>query len=254
MNREWWRWYLYKYSTWFKLWFMKYRLYWPFMWLSGGFWEMCRYYNSMDITFQDKNIQRNFNSMENKTKLWEFIDTLNDMSWATIHFFEFGVYKGASLKWWAENHSSGPWNVFYGFDSFKGLPEKFQNFGHGFLDTDGEVPNINDTRVELVVGLFQTTINLFIDLYIGWANSPKCVDHKRIFHFDADVYSGTMYALMKIERILRIGDIIIFDEFAHPKHEYKAWRDFLHATGIEAKCIGATDVFYHVAFQIMEMP
>ena len=58
---------------------------------------------------------------------------------------------------------------------------------------------------------------------------------------DADVYSSTLFALTMIGPYLNKDDIIIFDEFNVPLHEFKAFTEFLSSYYIKVKVIGAVN-------------
>ena len=235
MGWSWWQWQTYTYLTKVILLFIKYRLHW--ICPVGKIAEMSRWCNGHQPSFWNRKLKGNFNSMSEKILLWKYIFNCTDC----FIYLEFGVYEGNSFRWWCDRVGGVK---LYGFDSFEGLPEKFQNFGHGFLDRGGNVPEIDDDRVCFIKGLYQCTLNNFID------STPGLSKKRLVVHMDSDVYSSTLYVLMKLERILKAGDIIIFDEFAHPNHEYRAFRDFIRATGIKFRVIGATAVYYHVAIEI----
>ncbi len=74
---------------------------------------------------------------------------------------------------------------------------------------------------------------------------------KNIIMLDADLYSSTLYALTSLASFLKTGDIIFFDEFAVPTHEFKAFDDFLQAYPIELKLIAAANNYYFVAFKVV---
>jgi hypothetical protein len=40
------------------------------------------------------------------------------------------------------------------------------------------------------------------------------------YSFDADLFSATLFSLSQLYRYLNDGDILLFDEFAVPKHEF----------------------------------
>lgn len=74
-----------------------------------------------------------------------------------IVFLEFGVAQGATFERWLQTNTN-PDSMFYGFDTFRGLPEEAKHFikvtPKGTFDLNGKPPDIDDSRAEFVVGLF----------------------------------------------------------------------------------------------------
>jgi hypothetical protein len=131
---------------------------------------------------------------------------------------EFGVFSGMTINWMAEDY---PERAFFGFDSFKGLPEAWS--GHELFDfnRDGAAPEVR-SNVELVEGLFAATLPGFI---AGRAPTIAAL------HVDCDIYSSTKTIFDELGEHLRDGCVIIFDEyFNYPgfeTHERKAFTEFL---------------------------
>jgi len=146
-------------------------------------------------------------------------------------FLEFGVWKGDSLKFLAECR---PDKRFYGFDTFKGLPEWWSNGypkGHMKLDHIPYVPG----DVILIEGLFQDTLETFLEEH-GESVS--------FLHMDADLYSSTNYVLSTLADAGRIvkGTIIEFDEVfyqdtAHTilDDEHRAYLKFMEDYDVKVK-------------------
>jgi hypothetical protein len=67
---------------------------------------------------------------------------------------------------------------------------------------------------------------------------------------DADLYSATLFVLTSITPFLRPGDIIFFDEFNVPMHEFKAFKDWSNSYYINYKVLGAINNFYQLAIMI----
>jgi hypothetical protein len=74
---------------------------------------------------------------------------------------------------------------------------------------------------------------------------------RKIIHMDADLYTSTLFVLTSISYILKKDDIIIFDEFNVPMHEFKAFSEWTRSFYINYKVIGAVNNFYQVAFKII---
>ena len=67
---------------------------------------------------------------------------------------------------------------------------------------------------------------------------------------DADIYSATLYVLTLITPFLKSGDIIFFDEFNVPLHEFKAFKEWSSSFYIDYKVLGGVNNFYQTAIMI----
>ncbi|MGI5228265.1 ATP-binding cassette domain-containing protein [Actinoallomurus sp. CA-142502] len=144
---------------------------------------------------------------------------------------EFGVHTGGTLAVVAEAREGK--NVF-GFDSFAGLPEDWREgfpAGHFAVDEPPEV-----LGAELVAGLFEDTLPGFL------AEHPEPV---AFVHVDADLYSSARTVLTHLGPRLSVGTVIVFDEFfGYPgwrEHEYRAWEEFVSASGVRFDYEGFTE-------------
>ncbi len=169
-------------------------------------------------------------------KVYKSIDNSNG-----FNYLEFGVCTGESFKWWLENAKESE-NKYWGFDTFEGLPENWGVFKKG--DMTAEVPHIEDSRGLFIKGLFQDTLPEFI-------KEQHFNNNKRnIIHLDADLFSSTLYALTSLAPYLKKGDILFFDEFNVPNHEFFAFRIFQDSFYIKTKLLGAVNNYYQVALMI----
>jgi O-methyltransferase len=165
-----------------------------------------------------------------------------------IDYLEFGVYRGESiLKWAAIN--SHPESRFIGFDSFEGLPaapEGITGYGpEGAFSTQGAVPATRDPRVRFVAGWFSETLRPFLRDFEARS--------RLVVHNDSDLYSSTLYMLSTVDPILTAGSILIFDEFANPLHEWKAFRDYSYAFDHTYRVLGAAGYYYtQVALEMIK--
>lgn len=160
---------------------------------------------------------------------------------SNIDYFEFGVSKGVSFRWWV-NRIKDQEARFYGFDTFTGLPEAWGPFKKGAMDNGNHPPKIDDDRKEFYQGLFQQTLIPFLKTYHS--------DKRKVIHMDADIYSATLYVLTLMTPYIKSGDIIFFDEFNVPMHEFKAFTEWVNSFYIEYKVLGGVNNFYQMALVI----
>jgi O-methyltransferase len=173
-------------------------------------------------------------------ELYEYIIKTQELEDA-IDYLEFGVSRGVSFRWWMERikHKDAS---FYGFDTFSGLPEDWGPFKAGDMDNGNEPPEIDDTRHGFYQGLFQQTLIPFLATYKS--------DKRKVIHMDADIYSATLYVLTLITPYLKPGDIIFFDEFNVPMHEFKAFSEWQKAFYVKVEVLGAVNNFYQTAMMV----
>jgi O-methyltransferase len=143
-------------------------------------------------------------------------------------YYEFGVYAGFSL-WFAYQMGkeyfldNGKAMNFWGFDSFEGLPEpkgvdrapdSFGNYfsrGNFSASLNLVIANLKKNKVDmdkvtLIQGFYEDTLNekLFDKYNFGKAS---------IILIDCDLYSSTVIVLNFIKRILKLGTVILFDDY-----------------------------------------
>jgi len=158
-----------------------------------------------------------------------------------VDYLEFGVASGIAFKWWVEkNNNSG--SRFFGFDVFTGLPEDFGVMKKKHYDSSGETPKIQDDRVTFIKGLFQESLPEFLSDY-----KPQ---RKKVIHMDADLYSSTLFVLTKLIPFLEKDDIIIFDEFGVPTHEFRAFIDIVTSYNLKYEFLGAVNNYLQIAIKI----
>lgn len=177
-------------------------------------------------------------------KLYQYVLDSQSLANKPIEYLEFGVCQGHSFRWWAEANKNSE-SRFFGFDTFEGLPEAW---GIAFKkgDMNAIIPDINDNRVEFIKGLFQETFIPFTKVHDLNANRT------RVIHLDADLYSSTLYILTSIAPYLKKGDILLFDEFNVPNHEFFAFQNFTQSYYIKTKLLGAVNNYLQVALQITD--
>ncbi|MGA1978506.1 MAG: class I SAM-dependent methyltransferase [Bacteroidales bacterium] len=163
---------------------------------------------------------------------------------SSIYYIEFGVAEGQSFKWWVNNIKSED-SRFAGFDTFTGLPEDWGYFKKGEMSAHNSFPDVSkDERCQFFRGFFQETVPSFLK---GFNTNLR-----KVIHMDADIYTSTLFALSMIGPYLNKDDILIFDEFNVPMHEFKAFTEFAASFYVKVRLLGAVNNYYQVAFKIEE--
>lgn len=134
---------------------------------------------------------------------------------------EFGVFAGRSLRIIADQRKG---RDVYGFDSFQGLPEDYRpHVREGAFAVDAP-PDVEGA--ELVVGWFDDTLPGFLEAHRGPVD---------FLHVDGDLYSSAVTVLRLVGPRLQPGSVLLFDEFFNfpgwEEHEFRAWQEWLTATG-----------------------
>jgi Flp pilus assembly protein TadD len=144
---------------------------------------------------------------------WSFFDAVVEHSVRARPFYEFGVWRGASFRYFIRSFKNG-----YGFDTFSGLPENW-DVGNGIeragtYSSDGIVPQIDGG--EFIVGKFEDTLPSF------FAEARPLAS---VMNFDADLYSSTLCALNCSKPAMDKDTILVFDEFLiHDRWEQDEFR------------------------------
>lgn len=158
-----------------------------------------------------------------------------------LEYFEFGVATGDSFRWWM-NALKHPDSRFYGFDTFTGLPEAWGHFKKGDLSNGNEIPAIEGNRHQFFQGLFQQTLFPFV--------REHTFGKRKLIHLDADLFTSTYYVLNILGPYIQEGDILFFDEFNVPMHEFKAFKDWTEAHYIQYRVLGSVNNYYQTAIII----
>ena len=131
------------------------------------------------------------------------------------------MFQGESIREVARLNPN-PDARFFGFDSFEGLPQ------------------IEDPRVSFVPGWFDQSLPPFLLQY-----RPQ---DRLWIHIDADLYGSTLCALTYLNRHIRTGTIMVFDEVEDLMHEFKALCDFQDMSGKTLELFAASQNCRHAAF------
>lgn len=161
-----------------------------------------------------------------------------------VTYLEFGVASGVSFEWWLE-HLQHNDSVFWGFDTFEGLPENWGLFfKKGAMAHD--MKEIADDRHTFYKGIFQDTLNKALDENRDLLQQKR----RKVILLDADLFSSTIFVLSQLYPFLQKGDIIIFDEYNVPNDEFYALKIFRESFYVKVKPVSALNNFYQTAFEI----
>ena len=160
---------------------------------------------------------------------------------AEVLYLEFGVYQGASMRWWSAALRN-PDSRLHGFDSFEGLPEAFDDAGgkyaKGWFSTGGQVPRVDDPRVTFFKGWFSDTLPGYV-----------LPEHDILFiNIDADLYSSTIYVLRSLRPHIKSGVYLYMDDMSRPDHEPRALEEFMRESGLKFRALAADVTLNNVLF------
>ncbi|PBQ33035.1 hypothetical protein CNR22_15035 [Sphingobacteriaceae bacterium] len=165
----------------------------------------------------------------------------NDEKLDEFSYLEFGVSKGDSIKWWLTKNKN-PRSTFFGFDTFIGIPEAWGTKPAGTYTNHGNYPEVNDLRCTFIQGIFQDTLLSFL--------KTEDLHQRKIIHFDADLYSSTLFCLFAVAPFLKSNDILIFDEFDTTTHEFRAFSDFQTAMPLPVQVIAQSNNYKKIVLKI----
>jgi hypothetical protein len=165
----------------------------------------------------------------------QLLSTIAGAVCPSIIYLEFGVWRGESMKIAVEAFSDKD-ALFYGFDSFEGLPEDWDRFfgktsAAGTFDVGGKAPDMHHNRVTFVKGWFEETLGDFL------ANTPAASDPVRdmVVYLDADLYGPTHFVLHRLAAY-RDKLFVICDDWTGGTGEAVA--DFAHMSRYEIRYLG----------------
>lgn len=158
---------------------------------------------------------------------------------------EFGVHTGRSINFLA---TMAPDSVFYGFDSFQGLPETWmpgREKGHFATDLNKLKFRPN---VKIYNGWFNETIPIFL--------KETDTTNLKFIHIDCDIYSSTKTVLTLLKDIIvRNKCVLLFDEFYnythYLEHEIKAFCEFVQENNINYQILGRNIKHQQVFIRIL---
>ncbi len=176
-----------------------------------------------------------------RTNLYRFLLDHEHLDGA-IDYLEFGVASGDSIRWWVENNRD-PASRFVGFDTFVGLPDDWGAYKKGHFSTGSKTPDVGDDRCAFETGIFQDTLRPFLERFAG--------TRRKVIHIDSDLYTSALYVLNTLAPYMNKDDVIIFDEFGVPTHEFRAVMDFFGSHRLRYAVLGAVNNYLQVGLKIL---
>ena len=144
------------------------------------------------------------------------------------NIIEFGVFQGFStrvlrraVRGLQRGQLRGPRKEIFACDSFKGLPEPYENLERGaFACAPPNLPG-----VQIVEGYFEDSLT---------DDLARRVGRVALASFDADLYSSTLCALRWLTPLLDAGSLLLFDQYlgGGGTEERRAHEDWERETGL----------------------
>ena len=164
---------------------------------------------------------------------------------------EFGTATGRTLRQfalWLPDHD------IWGFDSWQGLPEKFNDLPVGHFAQ--ELPEVPD-NCGLIRGWFGARPQhdqSDIDEHTAHAFAQTHPEPIALLHLDADLYSSTKTVLDAFARQIVPGTVILFNEYWNhatwKKHEFRAWQEHKTEHKIEYDYVAYASDHQEVAIRV----
>jgi O-methyltransferase len=184
------------------------------------------------------------NGKDGKDRSWLYQSVIVQevLNQSPLHYLEFGVYRGDSLRMWLARITD-PDSRFVGFDTFTGLPERWRpTEPAGHFIANGAIPDIKDPRCSFEVGLFQDTLPLFA--------TRTDLRGRLVVNLDADMFTSTLFVLTTLAPYLKSGDLIFFDEFSCPLDEFRAFEEFVRSFRVKYELLAAVYGYTRVCIKI----
>lgn len=154
---------------------------------------------------------------------------------------EFGVAAGHSLRYLAGLTE----RTVYGFDSFEGLPEDWQEGFEKGAFSQAAPPRDLPENARVIVGWFEESLPPFVAEHPGPA---------AFIHVDSDLYVSAQTVFKHLGPRIVPGTVIVFDEYLNfPEwcaHEHKAFMEFAGTSGLDFEVIGATTIATQIAVRM----
>lgn len=184
------------------------------------------------------------NGKDGKDRSWLYQSVIDQeaLNQSPMHYLEFGVYRGDSLRVWLDRITD-PTSRFVGFDTFTGLPERWRPTElAGHFNANGAIPDIKDPRCSFEVGLFQDTLPLFVN--------RTDLRGRLVVNLDADMFTSTLFVLTTLAPYLKSGDLVFFDEFSCPLDEFRVFEEFVRSFRVKYELLASVYGYTRVCIKI----
>lgn len=143
-----------------------------------------------------------------RKKLFRHIFKMYDSDISLV--IELGVARGALTKWALKEFATQRM-MWFGFDTFTGLPSDWIRNGEVYLkggtfSTKGIAPMIQDERLKFLIGDVTTTCSQIPEIM----NSQNT--GRSVVIFDLDLFQPSQVVWKEIARFLKAGDLLYFDQ------------------------------------------
>jgi hypothetical protein len=154
-----------------------------------------------------------------RESIWKiFVKEINSSNndWLIL---EFGVAWGYSTNYFLERINKQLNLNYFAFDRFTGLPRAWLGHNEGAFSANGNVPKIDDDRLNFEIGDVDSTL-------IFAKHIEPFQTRRRIIFFDLDLYEPSLHAWNMLKSSLKLGDFVYFDE-AFDADERKLLNDYV---------------------------
>ncbi|OJV91656.1 MAG: hypothetical protein BGO43_08220 [Gammaproteobacteria bacterium 39-13] len=166
------------------------------------------------------------------------------------YYLEMGVGTGSTANFLA---TLNPTRKVYGFDSFEGLPTDWDTGDNvlkagtfGLKRKEAKIPVLKN--VVVYKGFFKEVLPTFKQQVLK--DNPIA-----LLHIDSDTYDSAKDALTILEKNIKPGTVIVFDEFYNypnfDQHEWKAFQEFIAEHHLQVEYIAYNKMHEQAVVKIL---
>jgi cephalosporin hydroxylase len=144
---------------------------------------------------------------------------------------EFGVFEGYSMSVMVSRcRQHGAKNLFYGFDSFSGIPMRSAVWEVGMFTSSLE--NTKKQLTSVLGSLDEITFvpGIYSEILCDDLREDLGVKEAALVHIDSDTYESAVDVLKFCQPLIKVGTIVVFDDWTDDEpSEVHAWEEFCEA-------------------------